>query len=74
MNRLAKNLFKYFLEERPTFFRIPYNEQYECKDFYLRNISVRTIPIKNNNNNNIVIRKNNDKIIPYKDQFECRDF
>ena len=53
---------------------IPFNEQYECKDFYLKNIPLKHIPIKNNNNNTIVIRKTNDKIIPYKDQYECRDF
>lgn len=74
MNRVVTNLFRYFIKEKPRFFGIPFNEQYECKDFYLKNISLRTIPIKNNNNNTIVIRKTNDKIIPYKDQYECRDF
>ena len=74
MNRLVTNLFRYFIKEKPRFFGIPFNEQYECKDFYLKNIPLKHIPIKNNINNTIVIRKTNDKIIPYKDQYECRDF
>ena len=73
MNRVVTNLFRFFIKEKPKFFGIPFNEQYECKDFYLKHTSLRTIPIKNYNNN-IVIRKNNDKIIPYKEQYECRDF
>ena len=73
MNRVVTNLFRFFIKEKPKFFGIPFNEQYECKDFYLKHIPLKTIPIKNYNNN-IVIRKNNDKIIPYKEQYECRDF
>ena len=75
MNRLATNFFRYIIKKQPNFYGIPFNEQYECKDFYLK-----TIPLKNdvnnsvNNTNSIVIRKINDKIIPYKKQYECRDF
>ena len=72
MNRFATNLFRFFVKEKPKFFGIPFNEQYECKDFYLKTISIKNNPI--NNTNSIVIRKMNDKIIPYKEQYECRDF
>ena len=73
MNRIVTNFFRYIIKKQPNFYGIPFNEQFECKDFYLKHIPLRTIPVKNYNNS-IVIRKNNDKIIPYKEQYECRDF
>ena len=76
MNRVITNLFRFFVKEKPKFFGIPFNEQYECKDFYLKTIPLNNDIINNsvNNTNSIVIRKINDKIIPYKKQYECRDF
>jgi len=74
MNRLVTNFFRFFVKEKPKFFGIPFNEQYECKDFFLKNVPIRNNPIKNDITNSIVIRKINDKIIPYKQQYECRDF
>ena len=54
---------------------IPFNEQYECKDFFLK-LSNNSNEINYKKNlNPIRITENNNKVkIPFNEQYECKDF
>ena len=74
MNRLITSFMGYLIKNKPKFYKIPFNEQYECKDFFLKNNSFPRIKFNENKENSIVISKINNKLIPYKEQYESRDF
>ena len=74
MNRLITSFMGYLIKNKPKFYNIPFNEQYECKDFFLKNNSLPRKILNTNKENSIVISKINNKLIPYKEQYETRDF
>lgn len=74
MNRLVTSFIGYLTKNKPKFYGIPFNEQYECKDFYLKTYDLPKFNFNKNKVNSVLIRKKNDNIIPYKEQYETRDF
>ena len=55
-----------------TTIKIPFNKQYECKDFILKNNNFTKYSKKHITD--IKITKINDIKIPFNEQYECKDF